>query len=156
MNRLLFVSIDTDIIESVQLSMGTVRPSKTHPEGEALRYMENAKGLLKAAAIEDNIYLDKKPVREAFGTAYLAILEAVNEALIKKGLTRKELPKSVDGYMASIKKHLSVNNGKLVREFDSLYESLHIAGYYRGLLYHVDTVKDEMKAAETFIKKLLP
>ena len=77
--------------------MGAMKPSKAHTAGEALRYMENAKGLLKAAAIEDNIYLDKKPVREAFGTAYLAILEALNEALIKKGLTRKELPKSVEG-----------------------------------------------------------
>ncbi|MBF0456513.1 MAG: DUF5618 family protein [Nitrospirae bacterium] len=118
--------------------------------------MENAKGLLKAAAIEDNIYLDKKPVREAFGTAYLAILEALNEALIKKGLTRKELPKSVDGYMAAIKKHLSINNGKLVREFDDLYEALHIAGYYRGLFVRASAVKDYMKAAEDFIKKILP
>ncbi|MBF0457819.1 MAG: DUF5618 family protein [Nitrospirae bacterium] len=131
-------------------------PKQVHKEKEAYRYMENAKGLLKAAAIEDNTYLDKKPVREAFGTAYLAILEAINEALIKKGLTRKELPKSVDGYMAAIKKHLSVNNGKLVREFDRLYETLHIAGYYRGLITHVTTVKEEMKEAETFIKKLLP
>ncbi|MBF0456991.1 MAG: DUF5618 family protein [Nitrospirae bacterium] len=118
--------------------------------------MENARGLLKAAAIEGNIYLDKKPVREAFGTAYLAILEAINEALIKKGFTRKELPKSVDGYMAAIKKHLSVNNGKLAREFDSLYESLHIAGYYRGLLYQVPLVKEAMKEADAFIKKILP
>jgi hypothetical protein len=116
--------------------------------------MENAKGLLKAAIIEDNIYLDKKPVREAFGTAYLAILEAINEALIKKGLTRKELPESVDGYMAAIKKHLSVNNGKLVREFDRLYETLHIAGYYRGLFSHVAMVKDSMKEADAFIQKL--
>lgn len=118
--------------------------------------MENARGLLKEAAIEGNIYLDKKPVREAFGTAYLAIVEAINEALIKKGFTRKELPKSVDGYMAAIKKHLSVNNGKLAREFDSLYESLHIAGYYRGLLYQVPLVKEAMKEADTFIKKILP
>jgi hypothetical protein len=130
-------------------------PKQTHIPGEAFRYMENAKGLLKAASIEGNIYIDKKPVREAFGTAYLAVLEAINEALMKKGLTRKEIPKSVDGYMAAIKKHLSVNNGKLVREFDSLYESLHIAGYYRGLLYHVSTVKDEIKEAEDFIKKIL-
>ncbi|WP_420265712.1 DUF5618 family protein [Candidatus Magnetominusculus dajiuhuensis] len=133
-------------------------PKPTHTAGEALRYMEKAKGLLKAAAIEDNIYLDKKPVREAFGTSYLAILEAINEALIKKGLlTRKELPKSVDGYMATIKKHLSVTKtGKLVREFDSLYEALHIAGYYRGLLYQVPLVKEAMREADTFIKKVLP
>jgi hypothetical protein len=136
--------------------MGAMKPSKTHTAGEALRYMENAKGLLKAAAIEDNIYLDKKPVREAFGTAYLAILEALNEALIKKGLTRKELPKSVDGYMAAIKKHLSIHNGKLIREFDDLYETLHIAGYYRGLFGNANIVKAAMKEADAFIKKILP
>jgi hypothetical protein len=82
------------------------------------------------------------------------VLEAVNEALLKKGLTRKELPKSVEGYMAAIKKHLSVNNGKLVREFDSLYDALHIAGYYRGLIYNVPAVKDYFKAAEVFIRKV--
>lgn len=58
--------------------------------------------------------------------------------------------------MAAIQKYLSVNNGKLVKEFDSLYDSLHIAGYYRGLIYHADMVKDAMKATETFIKKLEP
>ena len=60
---------------------------------EALRYLGNAKEILKAVPIEDNTYTDVKPVREAFGTAYLAVLEAINEHLIKKGLTKKELPK---------------------------------------------------------------
>ncbi|MBF0344243.1 MAG: DUF5618 family protein [Nitrospirae bacterium] len=123
-------------------------------EGEAVRYLENAREILKNAVIDDHIYLDVKSVREAFGTAYLAVLEAIKEALSKKGVTRKEMPKSVEGFMAAIQKYLSVNNGKLVRELDRLYDSLHIAGYYRGLLTHVDTVKDEMKAAERFIKKL--
>jgi uncharacterized protein (UPF0332 family) len=123
-------------------------------EYDAMQYLENARGILKDVPIEDNYYTNKKLVREAFGTAYLAVLEAVNEALLKKGLTRKELPKSVDGYVAALTKHLSVNNGKLARQFDRLYDSLHIAGYYRGLLLGTNTVKDEMKAAEIFIKKL--
>ncbi|MBF0564065.1 MAG: DUF5618 family protein [Nitrospirae bacterium] len=130
-------------------------PKHTHNAGEAFRYLDNAREILKGASIEDNLYLDKEPVREAFGTAYLAVLEAINEALLKKGLTRKELPKSVDGYMAAIKKHLSVNNGKLVREFDRLYDSLHIAGYYRGLISNVNIVKDYMKIADAFIKRLI-
>ncbi|WP_420264046.1 DUF5618 family protein [Candidatus Magnetominusculus dajiuhuensis] len=130
-------------------------PKQTHVPGEAFRYMENAKELLKAASIEGNAYIDKKPVREAFGTAYLAVLEAINEALIKKGLTVKQLPKSVDAYRAALQKHLAVNNGKLLRSFEILYDSLHIAGYYRGLLRNVSTVKDEIKAADDFIKKLL-
>lgn len=124
--------------------------------GEALRYLQNARDILRSTPIEDNLYTDKKPVREAFGTAYLAVLEAINEALLKKGITKKELPKSIDGYMAAIKKHLSVNNGKLLKEFDSLYDSLHIAGYYRGLLYRTNMVKDAMNDAEDFIKKLTP
>ncbi len=104
--------------------------------------MENAREILKDVRIEDDYYQDKKPVREAFGTAYLAILEAINEALIKKGLTRKDIPKSVEGYMAALQKHMSVHNGNLVREFDLLYDTLHIAGYYRGLLSGVAVVKD--------------
>ncbi|MBF0487388.1 MAG: DUF5618 family protein [Nitrospirae bacterium] len=127
---------------------------KTHAEGEAIRYMENARELLKAISIEDNLYLEK-PVREAFGTAYLAILEAINEALIKRGVTAKQLPKSVDGYRAALQEHLAVNNGKLLREFGSLYDSLHIAGYYRGLLDSANVVKEEMRRADRFIKKLL-
>jgi len=124
------------------------------PASEAIRYMENAKEILKGAPVEDNVYLDKKPVKEAFGTAYLAVLEALNEALLKKGLHRKELPKSVDGYLAAIKKHLAVNDGKLIRGFNSLYDALHIAGYYRGLIYEVSAVKDYLNAAERFINKL--
>ena len=62
---------------------------------EAVRYLENAKEILRSAKIEGKFYGDKKPVREAFGTAYLSILEAINETLLKKGFIKKELPKSV-------------------------------------------------------------
>ncbi|MBF0565502.1 MAG: DUF5618 family protein [Nitrospirae bacterium] len=130
-------------------------PKHKHTEGEAFRYLENAKALLKNASIENDFFLDRKPVREAFGTAYLAVLEAINEVLLKKGLPAKQLPKSVDAYRAALQKYLSVNNGKLVREFGNLYDSLHIAGYYRGLLSNATVVKEEIKSAETFIKKLL-
>ncbi|MEW5768456.1 MAG: DUF5618 family protein [bacterium] len=88
---------------------------------ESLRYLNNAKEILKTIPIEDNTYLDIKSVREAFATAYLAILEAINEYLIgKKQVTKKELPKSVDGYREVLRKHLAVHNGKLMREFEML------------------------------------
>lgn len=121
---------------------------------EALRYLNNAKEILKKATVEDNTYADIKPVREAFGTAYLAVLEAINDALMEKGLTKKELPKSVDGYRKALQKYYAVHNGKLLREFEMLYDMLHIAGYYRGLLYNTTVVKDALKVAGTFIGKL--
>ncbi|MBF0337289.1 MAG: DUF5618 family protein [Nitrospirae bacterium] len=123
-------------------------------EGEALRYLENAREILRNTPIEGSNYVDKKPIREAFGTAYLAVLEAINYALIKKGLTPKQLPKKVETYRIALQEHLSVKNGKLLREFNSLYDALHIAGYYQGLLYEAQLVKDAMKAAERFIKKV--
>src|SRR4030067_3845069 len=114
---------------------------------EALRYLNNAKEILKVAPVEDNTYTDIKPVREAFGTAYLAVLEAINEYLLKKGLAKKDLPKSVDAYRDALRKHLAVHDGKLLREFEKLYDMLHIAGYYRGLLYDTNVVKDALMAA---------
>ena len=122
---------------------------------EALRYLNNAKEVLKSVPVEDNTYTDIKPVREALGTAYLAVLEAINEYLVsKKGLTKKELPKSVDAYRKALQKHIAVHNGKLIREFEMLYDALHIEGYYRGLIYNVIMVKDALKAARAFIEKI--
>ena len=121
---------------------------------EALRYWNNAREILKSAPVEDGTYTDIKPVREACETAYLAILMAIDEHLLKKGLSKKELPRSVDAYRKALQKYLTVHNGKLVREFEALYEALHIAGYYRGNLYLVDMIKDAIKAARAFIEKI--
>ena len=121
---------------------------------EALRYLDNAKKGLKSIPVEDNTYTNIKPVREAFGTAYLAILEAINGYLINKGLTKKELPKSVDEYRKALQKYLAVHDGKLLREFEKLYDALHIAGYYRGLIYDTRAVKYYFEAAKEFIDKI--
>jgi hypothetical protein len=121
---------------------------------DSIRYLQNAKEMLKNIHIERNIYTDVKQVREAFGTAYLAVLEAINEALIKKGLTKKELPKSVEAYRKALRKYLAIHDGKLMREFEMLYDTLHIAGYYRGLIYNVDMVKEAFKATKAFIDKV--
>ena len=121
---------------------------------ESLRYFQNAKGILNKSPIEDDRYEDIKYVQEACSTAYLAILKALDEYLIGKGLTKKELPRSVDGYRSMLKKYLSVHNGRLTKEFAALYSELHIAGYYRGDLQHVDTVKSVFKAAKAFIEKI--
>ena len=121
---------------------------------EALRYLNNAKEILNKVPVEDNRYTDTKPVREAFGTAYLSILEAINEVLLKRGFSKKELPKSVEGYRKALQKYVTVHNGKLLKDFEMLYDALHIAGYYRGLIYNVDAVKDYIKSTKIFIEKL--
>jgi hypothetical protein len=120
---------------------------------ESVRYLQNARGILRKVPIEDDTYTDVKSVREAFGTAYLAVLEAINEGLLRRGFTKKELPRSADGYRKALQKHLAVHNGRLLREFEKLYDALHIAGYYRGLVYDANMVKDALKAARQFIER---
>jgi len=121
---------------------------------EALRYLENAREILRTVPVEDNTYTDVKPVQEACGTAYLAVLKAIDQYLIKKGVEEKELPQSVDGYRDMMRKYLMIHNGRLLKEFEKLYKLLHIAGYYRGLLEDVTVVKDALKAARVFIDKI--
>lgn len=60
----------------------------------------------------------------------------------------------MDAYRKALQKYVSIHNGKLFREFDKLYDLLHIAGYYRGLIYDADVVKDAFKAAKGFIEKI--
>jgi uncharacterized protein (UPF0332 family) len=121
---------------------------------EALRYLQNAKEILRSAPIEDNIYSDVKPVQEACGVAYLAVLKAIDAYLLKKGVDEKDLPQSVDGYREMLRKYAMVYDGKLLKGFEALYRELHIAGYYRGLLIDVDMVKAALKAVKTFIEKI--
>jgi len=121
---------------------------------ESLRYFQNAKELLSKSPIEDDTYTDIKYVQEACGTAYLAVIKAIDEYLISKGVDPKDLPQSVDGYREAIRKYLTSYDGKLTREFEKLYKALHIAGYYRGLLDDVNALKDYFKVAKGFIKKI--
>lgn len=127
---------------------------KVKSKPEAIRYLKNARELLSKSPIEDNTYIDIKYVQEACGTAYLAVLKAIDEYLIKNGVNPKDLPQSVEGYRDMLKRYLSIHNGKLTREFDKLYKMLHIAGYYRGLLEDVNVLKDAFKAAKAFIEKI--
>ena len=121
---------------------------------EALRYLENAREMLKTVPVDDSTYTDVKPVQEACGTAYLAVLKAIDQYLIKKGVEEKDLPQSVEGYRDMMRKYLVIHDGKLMKEFEKLYKLLHIAGYYRGLLEDVTVVKDALKAARVFIEKI--
>lgn len=121
---------------------------------EAIRYLNNAKELLKKSRIEGDRYDDVKYVQEACGTTYLAVLKAIDEYLISRGVGKKDLPQSVEGYRKMLKKYLSIRNGKLAKDFEKLYNELHIAGYYRGLITNVNAIKNIFKSAKSFIDKV--
>ncbi|MCL4479014.1 MAG: DUF5618 family protein [Deltaproteobacteria bacterium] len=84
------------------------------------------------------------------------MLKAIDEYLVSRGVDEKDLPQSVDGYRAAIRKYLAPCNGKLTREFEKLYKALHIAGYYRGILDDPNAIKDYYKVAKAVIEKLKP
>jgi hypothetical protein len=93
-------------------------------------------------------------VKSACGVAYVGVLKAIDEFLLKKGVPLKQLPKKVEEYQKALQKHASFRNGKLVRAFNDIYDELHIAGYYRGFLHSVNTVRAALREAEDFIRKL--
>lgn len=121
---------------------------------EAMRYISNAKETLTKSPIDGNNYADEKYVKSACGIAYLGVLKAIEEYLLRNGVMRKELPKKVEEIQKALKKYATPHNGKLLKEFDYLYDELHIAGYYRGNLHRVNMVKDALKGAKEFIEKL--
>jgi hypothetical protein len=121
---------------------------------EAMRYLQNAKEILGKSAIEDGQYWDDKYVKSACGVAYLGVLRAIDQFLLSRGVSKKELPKKMDEYMKALQKHASIHDGKLIKQFDNIYDELHIAGYYRGILHSVPMVKAALKSAEDFIKKI--
>ncbi len=127
------------------------------PEIEALKYYENAKEILKKAEpdYEIGFYDNIKYVQEAFGTLWLAILKAIDYALLKRGLSKDELPQKWETYELYIGKYLSHKDGKLKKWASKLYDQIHIAGYYRGNLSGIETVKDTFQLAKRFIEKLI-
>ena len=123
---------------------------------EATRYLENAKKTLRESPLIEGRYTDVKYVKSACGIAYLAVLKAIDDYLLGKGIVslKKELPKSVDAYRLALQPHLSRYNGNLLGQFDDIYDELHIAGYYRGMLHSKGVVQSAFKTAEDFIKKV--
>lgn len=102
--------------------------AKLPPYQEALRYLENAKETLKKAGKEGGLYQDVKYVKTASGTAYSAILYALDEYLKQKEGLKYKKPKSIEDYQSRITKQ----NKKLLALLVNAYDSLHINGYYIG------------------------
>lgn len=120
---------------------------------EALRYYKNAKERLKESRVEyGRRYQDLKPVREACGTAYLAVLFALDGYFLRQGVAADKLPTSTEGYQEFLRKY-SAHNGKIKSAYYNVYENLHILGYYRGA-GDINTVKSGFENAKFIIDTL--
>jgi hypothetical protein len=97
---------------------------------EAMRYMNNATETLQKARKLDDYFIDKKYVRSACGIAYLGALEALNCFFGLRGIPPldKKKNQSIEYYISTAAKL----DGKLVSELGTVYNVLHLAGYYRG------------------------
>ena len=96
---------------------------------EAIRYMENAKESLQKAGKEDRFYLDKKYVKTACGTAYNAVLLALDGYLISQGIEKKKGRKDIEFYKEAVSKI----DKKLLNYVNEAYNTLHLSGYYDGV-----------------------
>jgi hypothetical protein len=138
---------------------------------EAIRYMDNAKECLQKSKRDDayHVYLDKKYVRMACGTAYSGVLIALDAWFVAKGLQE---PTRLQHRNASAKKkkkpkskpHMSINDyqhnlaqldGKMLDILQSAYNILHLEGYYDGI-NHIDVIDAGFKCAYQIIDKIKP
>jgi len=101
---------------------------KPTPYQEALRYLQNAKDTLQKAGKDGKDYADIKYVKTAAGTAYSAVLLAIDEYLRQKEGNRYKKPKSIEDYQTRLAKQ----NKTLKSLLNSAYAALHLAGYYHG------------------------
>lgn len=119
---------------------------------EAYRYLENAKETLSKSPVEYGRFTDKKYVGEAAGIAYLSALRAIDSYLIHKGISEKQLPKSIEGYWSVMKQQIPLN-GKLSAALRIVYEDLHLGAYYRGFT-SVNVIKDGLQNVKKIIKMM--
>jgi len=100
--------------------------SKTEAKTEAMRYVTNAKEILKEKAKkEDGYYLDAKYIKMAGNTLWNGVLIALDTKFpqIKAGKGRPDQTK----YRQAIKEN------KASKMFDSAYQYLHLVMGYDGI-----------------------
>jgi len=124
---------------------------KTKYYNEAIRYMNNAKELLQKSGKEDNRYLDDKYVKIACGTAYNAVLKALDGFLYLKGVERRKGRKSVEYYYDSLNRI----DKKMFGHYRDAYDTLHLSGYYDGLC-NVKVIQAGFSMAYDIIEKINP
>jgi hypothetical protein len=105
---------------------------KKDPYQEALRYIENAKQILREKAGKDGeYYSDPKFVKMACNTAWNGVLVALNGKMKRQGIpypTRNRM--NVDIY----RDYIAKRNKSILKDFNSAYNFLHLLGGYDGEL----------------------
>jgi len=119
---------------------------------EAMRYIANAKDYLQKAGKGESHYKDKKYVRTACGTAYNGVFVALDALLEMKGidLPHKKTRRTIDFYRAALNK-----DRKLLDAFNSVYNILHLSGYYDGET-SIKTIQNGFEMANLVINKIKP
>jgi hypothetical protein len=122
-----------------------------NPYKEAMRYIENAEDILKSAGKEGRYYIDDKYVKIACGTAYSAILVALDSLFDLKNLPKRRGRKAIDYYQSN----LARIDKKLLKELNNAYTVLHLDGYYGGIT-SVKTIESGFDDAISIIAALKP
>ncbi|MCL2260390.1 MAG: DUF5618 family protein [Fibromonadales bacterium] len=124
----------------------------------AMRYLENANDALKNAVRNGKLFNDPKYVSSASGIAYRGALVALDTWLQLKGIG---LPKSNErgrkkGVSVDIyRKHLAKLDKKFLQDYNILYDTLHLAGYYDCVLI-TDTIDTGFAAVKNIIERINP
>jgi len=119
------------------------------PYEEAMRYIENAREVLKKANKMDGEYQDIKYVRMGAGTAYSGVLLALDEYLKRKEGKGYDKPTSIEDYQNRLRKQ----NRKMIKWLHLVYINLHLAGYYHGTTSY-EAIKTGLENAQKIINTI--
>ncbi len=133
------------------MSIEEQKEIKTTYYNEAIRYMDNAKEVLKKADKKDDFFQDVKYVKMSTGTAYNAVLMALDGYFILKEVPKKKGRKDIDYYRSNVTKI----DKKLLDYLNEAYRVLHLDGYYDGTK-SVKLVNLGFEYAYTIIEKIKP
>ncbi|MDQ1265003.1 MAG: hypothetical protein QG635_153 [Bacteroidota bacterium] len=122
-----------------------------NPYLEAMRYIDNAREILKNAGREGKFYIDEKYVHTAFGAAYIGVLKALDFLFEIKGLPKAKGRKTIEYYQYQLSKF----DKKLLSRLNEAYTLLHLDGYYSGIK-NVKAIEGAFEVAVSIIDYLKP
>lgn len=122
---------------------------------EAVRYLNNATEILRTKANKSGKYYeDAKYVRMACGTAYNGVLLALDTFFELKGVPLENKRNSRTN-VKDYEKRLTLLDKKLLNQFKTTYNILHLNGYYEGETNY-GVILNGMDAAVDIINKIKP